>query len=230
MSNEKSQNIKRVLIIEDNEEMHRALRDAFDEFNENRLRLPAGIVRPKSIFFETHWCQHPDLISTYLKGTPIWDVFVIDRMFGQEKLAVHLLRSLKELQAPGLRIIWTAYAVVENLIDCMRLGAWDYLNKNDPRFGDTFMDVVVSAIEGIREMEMQLQKAEIDQNGNKFVVDNYHQIYGMHKGNFVAFAKDDQGNWKIEPVAKDPSLAGLYLKLEDAGKDHTKVHITLIHE
>lgn len=220
--------IIRVLIIDDDKEMTANLCDAFERYSKGKIILPEEMRHGRQWEFLPECVFLPERMSEPLRARPTWDIIVIDKMFDGEPLSIEVLKSLRDLQVDAIRIVWTAYPEERDIIDSMRLGAWDYLDKKAPRHGDTFTDVIVSAIEGLQEKESQLRKAKIDREGHEFVVDHYGEIYPNHKGNFVAFGRDEQGNWNIEPLAKDPSLFGLYRKLGDI--NHEEIHITLINE
>jgi CheY-like chemotaxis protein len=217
--------------VDDEEPMARNLHDAFRRLGKGELILPDGVCTGHEIALEAEWCQYPSHVGDVLCGNPNWDVFIIDRMFGGEKkdLVRTLLESLKDLQVKGVRIVWTAYPDQENLIQCMRLGAWDYIDKNMPPYGDAITGVIISAIQGLKQRDAWLEKAEIDDVGHQYVVENYSSIYAEYRGKFVAFEKrPESADWLC--AASDHSLVGLYIKLAEAGKNRSSVHITIIHE
>ncbi len=221
---------QRVLIVDDNPDMTKELKEKFEEFNDGKITLSLELPSNIKWEFEVETADSPDTLIKCLHGRPSFDVIVLDRKFSGVYLAKSLLHSLNDLQIDCLRIVWTAYPEPEpkNLIECMRLGAWDYLVKTKARYEDTYVDVIVSTIEGLHEKEVMLNKAKLDKDGHKFIVDNYDDIYSRHKGNFLAFEKDKEGNWQIEPVAKDQSLFGLYYQLKQGDRDRRDFHITWI--
>jgi len=234
MTQEESKRPYRVLIVDDNELMGANLENAFSRFSEPEFPPPEGVAA-EGMQFAVQRCHDEEAMSTALRGQPDWDVFVIDRMFNDTDLARSMLESLRDLQVKGIRIVWTAFPDGcpnhANLIECMRLGAWDYIDKNAPRRQgeDAMTSVVASAIRGVRERDAWVGKAEVDRAGHQYVVDHYGEIYDKHKGKFVAFEKEE-GTLDWRSVADDPSLVGLYLKLREAGTDRKSVHITLIYE
>ena len=221
--------------------------EAFRQFNKGTLPVPNGLCQIGCYYFEVEAVlikvdkakmDEQSLFDVSKRLRRPWDVYVIDRLFGHsqgdrqkgEFKAVYFLESLRDLQVSGLRIVWTAFpdqTGFQNIIDCMRLGAWDYIDKNNPRHGDTFTDVVVSAVEGLQQREAWARQATVDQDGHQFVVDNYSEIYPAHKGNYVAFEKGAGGKWSIKPVAKAPSLFELY---EILGENRGAFHITWVRE
>lgn len=228
MTEEQPHTVFSVLIVDDEEQLVKSLQDALRRLSEKGSALFEGLAKPKSVAFETDWCAEPKDILKYCGGVPTWDFFVIDRMFGGEDCASDLLLSLGNLPVQGLRIVWTAYADPRNAVECMRLGAWDYIDKNKPVHGDPITDVIVSVLDSLKDREARLRRAEIEREGHQFVADHYEQIYDAHKESFVAIGKDESGDWS--PVADDPSLFGLYQRLKSAGYELDEVHITLIHE
>jgi len=230
MTQEEGTRPYRVLIVDDDELMGANLENAFSRFSEPESPPPEGVAA-EGMQFTVHRCQDAEAMSGALRGQPDWDIFVIDRMIKGIDILRSPLESLRDLQVKGVRIVWTAYPDHENLIQCMRLGAWDYIDKNAPRRQgeDAMTSVVASAIRGVRERDAWVGKAEVDRAGHQYVVDHYGEIYDKHKGKFVAFEKEE-GTLDWRSVADDPSLVGLYLKLQEAGKDRRSLHITLIHE
>jgi chemotaxis response regulator CheB len=232
MPPKKAKTTLRVLVVDDDSTMVADLRDACNRFNGGKLSSwPKGIPKPKDVRLELDVLTDAKKIADKLRGVPEkWDAFVIDDKFGAEHLATAILEPLNDLQVPGLRIVSTAYADeagLDGAIRCMRLGAWDYLNKERARYSDAFTDVIVSLFQGRREAELQSQKAKIDQEGHDFVVEHYGDIYKKYKNNFVAF-KPGRKPWRI--VAHHPSLYGVYRMLKKDHIDRNSVHITLIQE
>ena len=161
-------------------------------------------------------CETVEEAERKLRGmVEQWDVFVIDRKFSGDIKDIHLLEALRDLGVQGIRIVWTAFAEEEaqkdrftpNIVQCMRLGAWDYLNKKGARYGNTFTDVIVSALEGLADRLIATHRAEADVQPSRFVTEHFKEIYNEYKAQFVAFARDPAEGWK--PLAAHPSLYGL---------------------
>lgn len=225
---------KRVLILDDDKNMVKRLVEFFEKFNKGELKLSDEVTWFSRWRFETNFAADEEGISTALKGLPLVDVIVIDREFAARRcLNLEILQTLKDLNQDCVRIIWTAHPELEDkphfseVINCMRLDAWDFIDKSETQYDNTFIDVVVSAIKGLEEKEALVAKERLDREAHEFVVKHYGQIYSEHKGNFMAYERDGQ-DWKL--VAKNESLFGLYMELESRGKDRKKLHITLIHE
>jgi len=222
----------RVLIIED--QIGEQFLDAFGRLNEDRLPIPDGLSRPKDVTFKTILCRHPKELDRYLRGTPDWDAFIIDKRFidgdrEPQHLAQKVLESLRDLGVAGLRIICTAYPEPEDAVQCMRLGAWDYIDKTNPRHGSAIIDVAVSLLEGLRSIEKAALRTQTDQKGRQFIAENFDRLSQKYKGQFVAVGKSG-GSEDWDVVAADESLFGVYVKLDKAGVDRQSAHFTLIRE
>ena len=231
----------RVLILDDNAHgLASTLRDTFKKYNDGELyTLPPHVASMSRVRFDVTLKENTEDFVTCLAGTPSWDAYVIDNRFGTVAKAISINRPLNDLQAPGLRIVWTGHPDPEvtptmprppkhqHIVECMRLGAWDYIIKGEPRYGDTCIDVIVSILEGLAEREKNAIRAQVDREGHEFVVQHYGEIYREHRGHFVAFAREG-GQWQIKQKAKSPSLYDLYQQIDPAMRD--QLHITFIAE
>lgn len=234
-----TENARTVLIIDDDIKMANELVETFERYNTDELRLPADLEISQGIFFKPDYCQDPLVLSKKLQDIPKWDVFVVDRMFGnttspKNDKVISILKSLQDLSVNSVKIIWTAFPDENgyNLIECMRLGAWDYIikDKKDEQYNvGAMMQVVLSALRGLRTKEIREQKVITDREGHQFVVDHYAEIFSENKGYFVAFEKLDK-TWNQDPIAKSRSLYDLYERIKEQGKDINSLHITLIRE
>lgn len=228
---------KRVLILDDIKNMTDGLQKTFRQYNTGELEFE--IAPPEGSasrwFFETEVAATRDRVCQSLNGDGPYDAYVIDRRFSDEYLNLRILETLRDLQIAGIRIIWTAHKQIEgesegtDMIRCMRLGAWDYLDKREYRLSNTYEDVVFSTVEGLLSVQSSIYKERLKQDGNEFVLQYYEDIYECHKGHFLAFIRKDE-SWIIDPVAKQKTLLGLYLQLKDDNIDNAKVHITQILE
>ncbi|HPO12135.1 MAG TPA: hypothetical protein PLI09_01715 [Candidatus Hydrogenedentes bacterium] len=223
----------KVLIVEDTPKMLANLSDAFERFNRKDIPLPDDVGDVSSYLFEIAKASSYEELNEMLKNRD-WNVYVIDRSFGgndqkipENFIETALLLPLRDLQLSGLRIVWTAYPDGGNLIECMRLDAWDYLDKNKPQYVSTYIDVVVSALKGLQEKDALIRKGILDRDGHTFVIEHYGEIYAKHKGNFVAFERGQDNKWKLEAVAAAPNLFDLYQKL---GTKRPLCHITWVQE
>jgi ActR/RegA family two-component response regulator len=233
-----SSNPVNVLIIDDDRVMVAQISDAFKRFNENRLPIPGDTPRGPRLKFEVKACYAVEDLDQFLHGLPEYSVFVIDRSFitepGQKDYQnLHILRSLNDLHVAGLRIVWTAYPELDDAVQCMRLGAWDYLDKKSVRHegGDTFTDVILSAVEGLRAQDLQMQRSRTNIEGQEFFVQHRADICAAYGGNYAAFGRDSNENWELEPLAFHRTLLGLYLALDKEGpKDLENVYITFVEK
>ena len=225
--------VVKVLVLDDDAKMADTLVvEGLLALNSGEAYLPENVPCPDGVLFEPRAYGDLSKLSEALRGTPDWDVFVIDRMFGGaqgEDLAASILRSLNDLHVTGLRIVWTAYPNDENRRDCFRLGVWDYIDKTTPKHGNAFTDVLVSIVEGLEEKNRQVRRGEIAQKAHQYIVDHYGAIYAEHKGEFAAFqeAPGAAGVWHV--IGSSESLYQLYDSLERNNEiDINEVHIALI--
>lgn len=217
---------KNVLIIDDNEKMAAELKDALDRLSRTELPLPPGFAEPISCGFDTHICLTHESVGEYLKRIHIWDVFVIDCRFGEGHYAIPILQSLLDLRQRGVKIVWTAYPIKEDFVACMRLGAWAYLDKTEPKYSSTFMDVIVNIICGLEDLDARDRRHELALRGSAHVERYYSEILRQHKGHYVAFAPDANSKWGI--VAEAETLGELYVRLQDEKRDRNSVYIEYV--
>ncbi len=145
---------KRVLIIEDDLENSKLLKEEFEQANDYSFQVE--ITKKK----EDGIC---------LLEQKEYDVVVIDRLLQGKWGEFELLKAIADHLYDPVIIIWTAYfnadsptaEQMENLKECMRLGAWDYISKRDEKERiDTYEIVVASAVKGLRKLERQRQTAQ----------------------------------------------------------------------
>ena len=196
------------LIVDDEKPMTEAMLRAVKAFNKGEL-LTNEEAKLRNVRFEpTVAKSHPE-VSDNLKGkASVWDIMVIDRKFPEhEDFNCNILIPLRDLGVKALKIIWTGYPDPSNLINCMRLGAWDYIDKNQSRHGNPCKDVIISALEGLEARRIEAKRAENVRLSSEFIRDNEVEIYKQYRGKFVAFEKDENGNWKLEAVAQSDSCS-----------------------
>jgi hypothetical protein len=215
---------KRVLIIDD-EAIGSNLKDAFDRLNKGKLPLPVNFAKPGDVEFEAHICPRPDLVNDRLKDPLGWDIFVIDCKFAGGRYAIPILESLLDIREQGLKIVWTAYPEEQEKTECMRLGAWSYLDKRMPTYGNTCIDIIVEVLEGMRRSPIASEKMRLNNDGCEYVSKHYDELYAQYGGKYVAFERSGE-QWTV--IGEEETLYSLYVGLKGAGKDRNKVFITLL--
>lgn len=72
-----------------------------------------------------------DDINAQKEKKKFYDVVILDmKMDGIEERGIDIL----DLNLPSLNIVLTARAAVENCVKCLRLGAYDYIDKNSTKY------------------------------------------------------------------------------------------------
>ena len=249
MSNTKHEREYRVLVIDDDTTMTEELAATVAMYNEGTLPIPQSV----SVLVQSAKCRfHIEVAGKVeeaeeklLEGGSEWDIFVIDRKFdntasgGYEWKDLYILEALRDLAAPGLRIVWTAHPNVAaagdpddvshlqipNVIQCMRLGTWDYLDKKRPRYRSTFTDVIVSMIEGLCANELLRARMLVDMEGSRFVREHFASLAIQFSGSYVAFVNVTPGQWRV--LASDRSLVALYRKIAGSGQARAETHVAL---
>ena len=196
------------------------LKNAFDRLGE--LHLPQGVTKPTDLKFETTICPTHELLDKYLKMWHAWDVFVIDCRFGEGRYSIPILESLRDLRQGGVKIVWTAYTEDQERIECMRLGAWSYIDKTAPMHENTFVDVVVEVLGGIRRNLITAQKMRLNAEGCDYIGRHYDKLCALHRDKFVAFEHRDK-QWRV--MGEADTLCGLYVGLQ--GSDRNGIFIAL---
>lgn len=234
----------KVLIIDDEPGMARNLMDAFrrfdpkeirSRFSEHKRQIAPGVERllSQNCKFLPHCIESVERIGSGLLGLlHEWDVFVIDRNFGGNYRDLFMLESLRDLGTSAVRIVWTAFgdkpaahdAVTPNIIQCMRLGAWDYIDKRESRFGNTMTDVVISAVEGLARREQEDRRALINVKASQCLAQD-EKLRQQYAGQFVAFIEETPGSWRA--LVSSPSLYGLYGANEVRERDRSDLFITM---
>lgn len=238
----------RMLVIDDNGTMAQELMNACARLNADTLPLPEQVRLVGTRYrIECEWCATvAEAELRYESFAGASDVFVIDRKFdaeqgkakGDDIKDLCVLATLRDMGLLGIRIVWTAWPrepssdhpEIPNIVQCMRLGAWDYLDKNSARHGNTYTDVIVSAIEGIEHQRKLQRRAETDRDGSRYVSAHFAGIQAKYKGNYVAFRRSPEK--ADEWVASDfnPSLWGLYRGLHAKAIERDQVYVTRIAE
>lgn len=195
---------KKVLIVDDDKEMSDELKREFEE----------GYIAQNSGYSFEVW-QVFDIgdLDEEIYGPRGYDVIIIDRKFGSEGQHKEkiVLWAVYSVLTDAVIIVWTAYPDRENIKECMQLGACDYLDKNNPRQGQsTFHDVVESAIEGLERKEFRKKKKKLDKEDEKWAEEN-ESIKTQYKGKLIAIRNKKvqaSGNNLIE-LLEDINRKGL---------------------
>ena len=147
---------KSVVIIDDIKKMSDELKD---EFVNGSLAKTSGYEFSVDQIFSVAELKE----NTF--GLRRWDIIIIDRNFNEGNAAPAfkekiILWAALALYVDAIKIIWTAWSNPENMKDCMRLGAWDYIEKTTASGNSTFGRVVQSAVNGIHHHERQLKQEQ----------------------------------------------------------------------
>lgn len=160
-------NVKRVLIIEDNRTAREELSRAFAE--------------SQSLQFLVETARDPQQAEGILqKGE--FDVITVDLMFGQDaKAGLRLMGRMVLTACPkAVKIVVTAFPSVENCVQAMRFGAWDFIDKE----GDYGTRAVCSAVDRLKEIEeARLQEREIFE---RWLPENEQLLQQQYPGEYVA--------------------------------------------
>lgn len=106
----------RVLVVDDEEAVREALR--------RRLERQGYSVRVAASSAEG--------IAALQDGGPSFDVVVTDMSMEEGESGVQMLKAAVERDVFTEVIVLTAYGNVKNAVECMKLGAYDYVEKNIP--------------------------------------------------------------------------------------------------
>ena len=222
-----------VLIIDD--QIVDSLLDSFSRFNKGELRLPEGLPDSSTYVFERMGAA-VSIAEAEEQLKEKWDIYIVDRLFPnitngvkdrreEEDRSLFLLQSLKDLDVTGIRIVYTCHPDPENVIECMRLGAWDYIDKNDHHPVNSAKKVVISALKGLQAKEMLATRARLLAEGSGYVARNYQALEADHKGKFIALTRLGEEKWQMIPGDEATTLFGLY---EILGERRMSVHIARI--
>lgn len=218
----------KVLIIDDKRAAADSLVNAFEGFNQGTLKLPDAIPETlPCVFSETEVLSIAEAKEVL---DECYDVYVFDRLLpsgalldgGDVDMSTGFLLPLLDLSAKGLRIVYTAYPDPQNLIQCMRLGAWDYIDKNDHHPVNSVKKVVISVLLGLQAKEMETVRANLNAEGGGYIARNYRNLQAKHKGKFIALTRRGEEDWEMLPGDEATTLFGLY---EILGERRMSVHI-----
>jgi len=103
------------------------------------------------------------------QANPFYDVIVADMVMEDEESGLNVLKAAFARNIFSEVIVLTAYGSVQNAVECMKRGAFDYLEKNIP--GVDVMDLLVlkiynavehrrGAVDFVRKMEQRSAAAE----------------------------------------------------------------------
>jgi len=227
--------LKKVLICDDNEDNIKELIDSFKQYNKDQ----------KGDFsFEVEPAKTIDEVSEKLKGHPEWDIVIIDRKFpetdpsGSQLWEKHILKPLFDLQSNAIKIVFTAHPLAtqqypnQDLIEAMQLGAWDYIDKNytRKRGGNSFDDVVDSAIKGLNEKRKIEERKLLSAEARYWIREHGEELFDNYPGLFVAIKKISGDKWDILKDCVSKSLFGLYGNLYKKNIDKETVYIFWVEE
>jgi len=83
------------------------------------------------------------------EADPPYDVIIADMVMETEASGLEVLKAVFARNVFGEVIVLTAYGSVQNAVECMKRGAFDYLEKNIP--GVDVLDLLVLKIQNALE-------------------------------------------------------------------------------
>ena len=83
------------------------------------------------------------------QADPPYDVIIADMVMETEESGLDVLKAVLSRDVFGEVIVLTAYGSVRNAVECMKRGAFDYLEKNIP--GVDVLDLLVLKIQNALE-------------------------------------------------------------------------------
>lgn len=153
----------RVLIIEDDqnarEEIGRAL-SVDDKFN-----------------FEVTGVSTVEEAIEILKNERRFDLLVIDWRLDREEGGLELLNVGKEY-FPKIKIVYTAYASIEDCVKAMRAGADDYIDKNQPG--------ALEKLLGSAKELLRARRSDEHEPDSQWITEHLEELMDYH-GELIAF-------------------------------------------
>lgn len=108
--------MSRVLVVDDEEEVRNAL--------QRRLEREGHTVCTAA--------SAADGIAALQDGGPSYDVVITDMSMENGESGIRMLKAAVERDVFTEVIVLTAYGNVKNAVECMQMGAFDYVEKNIP--------------------------------------------------------------------------------------------------
>lgn len=218
---------KTALVMDDDESIANAIQDAFKAFAEGHILSECVPKIAHRYKIDVECATNAKFISDRLRNFSKYDVFIIDKRFVDKDHTIEILSALQDLHVNSLRIVYTAYGNELDMKECMRLGAWDYIDKGQDSKA-TILDVVNSTILGLYEQSKSTSKRKLDIEAHKYIKEHAKEIVQQYRGEFLAFkqTKPETNTWQC--IANNDSLFGLYTKLSSINVDRDLLHITHI--
>lgn len=108
--------MSRILCVDDEDEVRNALK--------RRLEREGHIVRTASSMAEG--------VAALNENGPSYDVVITDMSMEEGNSGLAMLKAATERDVFTEVIVLTAYGNVKNAVECMQMGAFDYVEKNIP--------------------------------------------------------------------------------------------------
>lgn len=151
---------RKVLIIDDDMGMRRALQRIFEMED-----------------YDVVTKENSDEAIDALKKA-FFDLIVIDmRLYQVERGGLRIVRQVLNWSASAIPIIYTAHPSYPDCVRAMRLGAWDYIEKNAT---DSLQTVLASARQGLEE---KLSRPSADE---RWFQENLQELQDKFGGEVVA--------------------------------------------
>lgn len=220
---------KTVLVMDDDEDVADSIKDAFKMFADGKngfKNVPKHTPRYK---VEIESAPTQRAINEHLKNYLKYDAFIIDKRFVDKDHSTNILAALRDLQVDAPRIVYTAHGDPLDLKRCMRLGAWDYVDKGQEA-DSTIRSVVEATVLGLHEQLKSMARHRLDVEAHRYVREHTPEIIGRYAGRFLALQQVLPEANKWECIADDDTLFGLYAELSANNVDRDTVHVTHIDE
>lgn len=157
---------RRVLIIEDDPTARKDIERAFtmdEEFN----------------FKVTGVATVEEATKVLKKEERRFDLVVIDWILEPEKEGgLKILESLK-IYLPKIKIVYTAYATLEDCVKAIKAGAADYIDKNQP-------DSLKKLLESAKE-KLKTWKFEEHEPDRQWLNEHLEELRAKYHGELIAF-------------------------------------------
>ncbi|OHD13070.1 MAG: hypothetical protein A2086_04040 [Spirochaetes bacterium GWD1_27_9] len=145
-----------------------------------------------------------------------FDIIVTDMVMEDEKSGLAIVSEFRDLSP--LVIVITAYPNTNYLKECMRAGAYDYIDKRDE---DAMEQLIKSINESLKTLKNKNLKNDRDAG---FIENEYDNLYKQYKGKFIAIldenvigSGDSYDDIEEQITKKYPYSSPTYFSFPDEG-------------
>ncbi|MFH0773869.1 MAG: response regulator [bacterium] len=159
---------RKVLIVEDDQKAREEIKRAFrmdEEFE-----------------FEVSEAATVEEATEILKKERRFDVVVIDwRLESLEDGGLEVLDLMNKIKVyfPKIKIVYTAYATLENCVKAMKAGADDYIDKNQ-------VGSLKKLLESAKE-KLRARKFDDNEPDNEWLSEHFEELNDKYYGEILAF-------------------------------------------